>query len=89
MRIIELLGAMLLVASVLGWWRHHERIARLESQDEFSLPKPSYWYSKDAEPEPVLMLSNRDYCGPRWLQRLVTTGGYRSDDGWRWRLDWC
>ncbi len=22
-----------------------------------------------------------------WLRRLVTTGGYRSDDGWRWRID--
>ena len=22
-----------------------------------------------------------------WLLRLVTTGGYESDDGWRWRID--
>ena len=22
-----------------------------------------------------------------WLRRLVTTGGYESDDGWRWKID--
>ena len=22
-----------------------------------------------------------------WLRRLVTTGGFESDDGWRWRID--
>ena len=24
---------------------------------------------------------------PKWLQRLVTVGGFESDDGWRWKID--
>jgi pimeloyl-ACP methyl ester carboxylesterase len=24
---------------------------------------------------------------PDWLKRLVTTGGFESDDGWRWKID--
>lgn len=37
------------------------------------------------------LASRRGRMNPRlsheWLRRLVTTGGYESDDGWRWRID--
>lgn len=37
------------------------------------------------------LASRRQRMNPRlphdWLRRLVTVGGYESDDGWRWKID--
>jgi pimeloyl-ACP methyl ester carboxylesterase len=37
------------------------------------------------------LATRRGRMNPRldraWLERLVTTGGFESDDGWRWKID--
>jgi len=37
------------------------------------------------------LAARRGRMNPRleidWLRRLVTTGGFKSDDGWRWKID--
>ncbi len=65
-----------MLAKDIGGWLDHRRAVA----------------TKERRPDTLVGLARRRArMNPRlpseWLQRLVTTGGYRSEDGWRWRLD--
>ncbi len=65
----------MLANDIAGWLDHRRAVA-----------------TKERRPDTLTGLARRrarmnPRLPERWLQRLVTTGGYRSDDGWRWRLD--
>ena len=65
----------MLAHDLAGWLDHRRGAARAERRPD----------TLDG------LARRRGRMNPRlphgWLRRLVTTGGYESDDGWRWRID--
>lgn len=65
-----------MLANDLGGWLDHRRRTATNSRRPGTIDE---------------LATRRGRMNPRlphtWLRRLVTTGGFESDDGWRWRID--